>query len=72
MQIYFTYAVIKRVLFHDNFDNDSVSIDKNIFGGNDCRIQSCDPVYFANNHPEKKRVRFIWCKKMHAKEHYVI
>ncbi len=55
MQLYFSCVVLKRVLFHDNLDLETVPVNDRlsvIFST--VESDSCDPVEFAENHPAKR------------------
>ena len=69
MQIYFSCVVQKRVLFHEEYEHDSVTInDKLIVAVRSVESQSCDPEFYAKNHPEKRELDSSAAKKMSAKE----
>ncbi|VAW50438.1 hypothetical protein MNBD_GAMMA06-1732 [hydrothermal vent metagenome] len=69
MQIYFSCVVQKRVLFHDDFEFETTPInDKLAVAIRPVESQSCDPEYFAKNHPEKRVLDSSGAKKMKAKE----
>ena len=69
MQIYFSCVVQKRVLFHDDFEFDSTPVtDKFSVAIRSVESQSCDPDYYAKNHPEKRVLDSTAAKRMTAKE----
>ena len=69
MQIYFSCVVQKRVLFHDTYDHDTVSVNEKIAVAiRSVESESCDPEYYANNHPEKRALDSSSAKKMTARE----
>ncbi|VAW70931.1 hypothetical protein MNBD_GAMMA09-3922 [hydrothermal vent metagenome] len=69
MQIYFSCVVQKRVLFHDAYKYDAIPVnDMFSIAIRTVESQSCDPDYYANNHPEKREMDSSSAKKMTAKE----
>ncbi|HED34878.1 MAG TPA: hypothetical protein ENJ08_11835 [Gammaproteobacteria bacterium] len=69
MQIYFSCVVQKRVLFHDAFEHESTPVnDKITVAIRSVESKSCDPEYFASNHPEKRVLDSSAAKKMSARE----
>jgi len=74
MQIYFSCVVQKRVLFHDGSKGDSYRGDRVVVNDKlsvairSVESQSCDPEYFASNHPEKKTLDSSAARKMTARE----
>jgi len=69
MQIYFSCVVQKRVLFHDSYKREMTSVnDKMAVALRVVESDSCDPDYYANNHPEKRELDSNAAKKMTAKE----
>lgn len=54
MQLYFSCVVQKRVLFHDEDDNDYVAVNENLqVCFRPVQALSCDPEQFAKQHPVK-------------------
>ncbi len=69
MQIYFSCMVQKRVLFHENYNDESVKVnDKLAIALRVVQSDVCDPVYYANYHPEKAELTNDKAGKMTAKE----
>ncbi len=69
MQIYFSCVVQKRVLFHESFEHETTPVDEKLaITIRSVESESCDPVYFASNHPEKRVLDSSGAKKMSAKE----
>jgi hypothetical protein len=69
MQIYFSCMVQKRVLFHENYENESVAVnDKLSIALRVVQSDVCDPIYYANHHPEKAELTSDKAEKMTAKE----
>lgn len=69
MQIYFSCVVQKRLLFHEVYEHSSVPVnDKIAVALRAVQSDTCDPVYFANNHPVKKEFTSKGAGKMRAKE----
>ena len=69
MQIYFSCVVQKRVLFHDTFEYDTTPInDKISVALRVVESTSCEPHYFANNHPVRREFTSDGARKMKARE----
>lgn len=69
MQIYFSCVVQKRVLFHDIYEFDKIFVNNKIaIALRVVESDSCDPIFFADNHPEKRELKTSGAKKMKAKE----
>jgi len=69
MQIYFSCVVQKRVIFHDTFKYNATPINEKISVA--LRVvesTSCDPDYFANNHPVRREFTSDGARKMKARE----
>ena len=69
MQIYFSCLVQKRVLFHDSYEHEKVTINNKLAVAL-LVVQSdvCSPVDFAAKHPEKQELKNQKASKMTAKE----
>ncbi|VAW58937.1 hypothetical protein MNBD_GAMMA11-1889 [hydrothermal vent metagenome] len=69
MQIYFSCVVQKRVLFHESFEHETIPVnDKITVAIRSVESESCDPEYYASNHPEKRVLDSSGAKKMSARE----
>ncbi|VAW62147.1 hypothetical protein MNBD_GAMMA10-825 [hydrothermal vent metagenome] len=69
MQIYFSCVVQKRVLFHDTFAHETIAVNEKIqVAIRAVESESCDPEYYASNHPEKRVLDSGAAKKMSARE----
>jgi len=65
MQIYFSCVVQKRVLFHDVYDSEKIQVNEKIsIAIRSVESESCDPEYYAKNHPEKRVLDSSGAKKM--------
>ncbi len=68
MQLYFSCVVQKRLVFHEQIiEMDSVSKvdDKLAISFRAVQADSCDPVTFAQNHPEKREMPGSICSNFH-------
>lgn len=66
MQLYFTCVIKKRVLFHEQFDSDSLPVnDKLAVAFRTVESTSCDPVEFAANFPVKRELQSPAANKIH-------
>jgi len=68
MQLYFSCVIKKRVLFHDSYDLESVSVNDDItIAFRPVESTSCDPVEFAKNYPVKQQFESTAASKMRPK-----
>ena len=69
MQIYFSCVVQKRVLFHSHYEHEKVTInDKLAIALRVIESDVCNPVVFAEKHPEKRELKTEKAEKMTIKE----
>ncbi len=69
MQLYFSCVVKKRVLFTDNANFNSATVNDNLsVAFHPVESASCDPIEFAKNFPEKRRFDSSASQKMHPKQ----
>lgn len=68
MQLLFSCVVKKRVIFHDSYDLDTVSVNDEItIAFRAVESTSCDPIEFANNYPVKQELESTAALKMRPK-----
>ena len=68
MQLYFSCVVKKRVLFHDSYDLDAVTVNDDIaIAFRTVESTACDPVEFARNFPIKNDLDSTAAAKMKPK-----
>jgi len=68
MQLYFSCVVMKRVLFHDKPEFDTLEVKQNLnIAFHPVQAASCDPVEFAALHPAKRILNSDGAQKMHPK-----
>lgn len=66
MQLYFSCVVKKRVLFTEEADFNTTSVNSNLsVAFHPVEAASCDPIEFAKNFPAKREFDSISAKKMH-------
>ena len=68
MQLYFSCVVQKRLVFHEqmvDMDNVSMVDNKLAISFRAVEADSCDPVTFAQNHPEKREMPASICSNFH-------
>jgi len=68
MQLYFSCMIKKRVLFHDEIELETVTVNeqlKVLF--RPVQSQACDPDEFAQNHPIKQEFKTMAAVKMKPK-----
>jgi len=65
MQLYFSCMVKKRVLFHETFEHETLTVNDAIeIAFRPVQSTSCDPVEFANNFPVKQQLTSTGAKHM--------
>jgi len=68
MQLYFSCVVKKRVLFHDSYDLDAISINDEItIAFRTVESTTCDPIEFAQKFPVKREFESTAAAKMRPK-----
>lgn len=68
MQLYFSCVVKKRVLFHDSYDLETVTVNNDItVAFRTVESTSCDPIEFAENFPIKQEFESKAASKMRPK-----
>lgn len=57
LQLYFTCVVQKRVVFHEQSDLETITVNPNLkIAYHTVQSNACDPVEFADKHPVKKEL----------------
>ncbi|MDH5601926.1 MAG: hypothetical protein OEY78_11565 [Gammaproteobacteria bacterium] len=57
LQLYFTCVVQKRVVFHDEINLETITVNPNLeITYHTVQSNACDPVEFAEKHPVKKEL----------------
>lgn len=66
MQLYFSCMVKKRVIFHEEGEHGAERVIDNLFiVFRTVEAQSCDPIEFAANYPERRQLTSHAALKMH-------
>jgi hypothetical protein len=69
MQLYFSCVVQKRVLFHNEDDNDYVVVNKRLrVCFHPVEAEACDPELFASQHPARRVLNSRSATRMHPRQ----